>query len=173
MSVSGVASSSLFDLQSVQNKFQQFRQEFQQLGQDLQKGDLSGAQTDFTALQQLEPGNNASSSTQSKSPIAQDFTQLSQDMQAGNVSAAQQDYAKIQQDSRAAQGHHHHHHDASSANGAGGITELLTQLGQALQSGNLSAAQQAYASVLKDLESYGQSTNQSPQSASNSLTSTA
>ena len=40
MSVSGISSSNLFDSinQTTQNNMQQFRKEFQQLGQDLQSG---------------------------------------------------------------------------------------------------------------------------------------
>ncbi|MGA8311668.1 MAG: hypothetical protein WB755_16665 [Terriglobales bacterium] len=141
MSVSGISSSSLFDFntQAAQNKRQQFLQEFQQLGQDLQSGNLSAAQSDFAALEQLKPQTSSTASSSSSSPIAQAFKQLSQDLQSGNVSAAQQDFATIQQDvqSQGAQGHHHHHGGGGS--GPSGITQLLDQLGQALQSGNLSS----------------------------------
>jgi hypothetical protein len=43
MSVSGISSSSLYDTQTVQNNFQKAQQEFQQLGKDLQSGNLSAA----------------------------------------------------------------------------------------------------------------------------------
>ena len=54
MPVAGISSSNLFDFtsQSVQNRKQQFQQELQQLGQDLQSGNLSAAQTDFATIQQ-------------------------------------------------------------------------------------------------------------------------
>jgi uncharacterized protein YukE len=57
MSVSAISGSSFFDYstQNVQNKMQQFQQEFQQLGQDLRSGNLSAAQADFATLQQLGP----------------------------------------------------------------------------------------------------------------------
>jgi outer membrane protein assembly factor BamD (BamD/ComL family) len=99
MSVSPISSSTLFNYstQNVQNTMQQYQQEFQQLGQDLQSGNLSAAQADFATLQQLAPTTSASRA-QSSSPIAQEFNRLSQDLQAGNLSAAQQDYATIQQD---------------------------------------------------------------------------
>jgi soluble cytochrome b562 len=158
MSISPISSSSLFyyGTQNVQNGngqngMQQIQQEFQQLGQDLQSGNLSAAQADFATLQQLVPQANSASSSQSSNPIAQEFNQLSQALQAGNLSAAQQDYATIQQDfqNQAAQGqeHHHHHHRGGGGSGASGISQLLSQVGQALQSGNLSAAQQAYSSL--------------------------
>ena len=160
MSVASISSSSLFDYntQSIQNRAQQFRQEFQQLGQDLQSGNLSAAQSDFATLQQSGPQANSTSSSQSNNPLAQDFSQLSQDLQSGNVSAAQQDYAKIQQDFQTqagqAQGHHHHH--GGGGGGASEITQLMDQLGQDLQSGNVSTAQQAYNSLLQDFQQFSQ-----------------
>ena len=155
MSVSGISSSSFFDYsgQSIQNQQQQIQQEFQQLGEDLQSGNLSAAQSDYATLQQLAPQNN-SSSTQSNNPIAQAFNQLAQDLQSGNVSAAQQDYTTIQQDlqsqsqaggqSSAAHGHHHH---GSGDSGQSEISQLFDQLGQALQSDNLSTAQQVFSTL--------------------------
>lgn len=174
MSVSGISSTSFYDTQSLQNNFQQVQQAFQQLGQDLQSGNLSGAQSDFATLQKLQPQNNSSTSSQSDSPIAQAFQQLSSDLQSGNLSAAQQDYSTIQQafqsqaaqaqtaQSSATQGHHHHHHHGGGSSGAsssGGnqISQLLTQLGSALQSGDLSTAQSTYNSLVSDFQQFAQS----------------
>jgi hypothetical protein len=175
MSVSGIGGSSFFnyDNQNVQNNFQQFQQDFQQLGTDLQAGNLSAAQNDFTALQQLTPQNNASGATQTQNsnPIGQAFNQLATDLQAGNLSAAQQDYTQIQQDfqSQAAQGgghHHHHHGDGGGAQGAGGqIQQLFGELGTALQAGNLSNAQQVYATLQQDFQQLGQGNGASGQPA--------
>jgi len=119
MSVSGILSSNFsnYTTQNVQNQMQQFRQEFQQLGQDLQ---------------------------------------------SGNLSAAQQDYATIQQDFQshaAAHGHHHHHGGGSGQQSE--ISQLLSELGQALQSGNLSSAQQAYSTLMQDFQQFGQSSGSS------------
>jgi hypothetical protein len=151
MSVAGILSSSLFNFntQSVQTKAQQFKQEFQQLGLDLQSGNLSAAQVDLASLQQSGPQANATSSTQSNSPIALEFKQLSQDLQSGNVSAAQQDYAKIQQDfqNQAAGRHGHPHHQGGGGGEASAISQLLQQLGQDLQSGNVTDAQKAYGTL--------------------------
>ena len=174
MSVSGISSSSFFNYSapSIQNRMQQFQQEFQQLGQDLQSGNLSAAQADFSTLQQLAP--QGSSSTQSNNPIAQAFSQLSQDLQSGNISAAQKDYATIQQDfqSHAAQMHGHHHHSGGGS-GESEISQLLAQLGQALQSGNLSTAQQAYSTLQQDFQQFAQNngglTQASSQASSNSI----
>ncbi len=169
MSVSGISSSSLFDYntQSVQNKMQQFQKEFQQLGQDLQSGNMSAAQSDFATLRQYAPQTNSTSSSQSNNPIAQEFAQLGKDLQSGNTSAAQQDFTTIQQDfqSQSTQVRHHHH---GGGGGADAISQMMSQLGQALQTGNLSTAQQAYSSLQQDFQQFvqnsgllGQTTSQS------------
>ncbi|MGA2200880.1 MAG: hypothetical protein ABSG40_02860 [Terriglobales bacterium] len=173
MSVSGISSTSLYNTQSVQNSIQQFQQAFQQLGKDLQSGNLSAAQSDFATLQQLQPQNSSTSSSQSNNPIAQAFSQLSQDLQSGNISAAQQDYATIQQamQSQGAKGHHHHH---SSNSGASEINQLFDQLGTALQSGDLSSAQSAFTTLQQAFQQLNQNNGQtSSQSSSNSVSVTA
>jgi hypothetical protein len=154
MSVSGISSSSLFDLLnsvSGPSQQQQLQQEFQQLGKDLTAGDLSAAQSDFATLQKDAPAAT-STAAQSNSPIAQAFQQLSQDLQSGNLSGAQQDFSTIQQDVQAHGGGHHHHSESASGSQQNPITELFTELGQALQSGNLSVAQQAYTSLQQDFQ---------------------
>ena len=175
MSITGISGSSFIQAllpASAQTKAQQLRQEFQQLGQDLQSGNLSAAQSDFAALQQNAPSgspaaasNSATGSASSTNPLAQAFSQLAQDLQAGNLSEAQSDFTAIQQDAQqiAAQGthggHHHHHvEEPSQAPATSGpvsaLSQALGQLGQALQSGNLSSAQQAYASLQQDFQQY-------------------
>lgn len=131
MSVSGISSSSLSTYGasgSSQNNFQQIQKEFQQLGQDLQSGNLTAAQSDFVTLTKSVPklaeaisspstsSTSSTSASQSSNPLLQDFQQLSSDLQSGNLSAAQQDYTNIQQafqhfspKSGGPEGHHHHH----------------------------------------------------------------
>jgi len=151
MSVSGISSSSFlsYSTQDVQSKVKQMQQDFQQLGQDLESGNLSAAQSDFATLQQLTPQKNSSSSAQSNNPIAQAFNQLSQDLQAGNLSGAQQDYSTIQKDfqnqATKTRGHHHHHSESGSESSA--ISQLFNQLGQALQAGDLTTAQSVFGSL--------------------------
>jgi outer membrane protein assembly factor BamD (BamD/ComL family) len=162
MSVLGIMSSSLMNLgiQSMQSRMQTARKEFSQLGQDLQSGNLSAAQSDFATLQQMQPQSSASSSTQSTSPITQDFNQLATDLKAGNTTAAQQDYTQLQKDLQTqpptTQHHHHHHGGGSGSSSNSEIGQLFSQLGSALQSGNLSTAQQAYASLQQDIQQYAQ-----------------
>jgi outer membrane protein assembly factor BamD (BamD/ComL family) len=150
--------------QSTQSKFKQFKQEFQQLGQDLQSGNLAQAQSDFATLQQNSPSSlqstAATSATTSSNPIAQAFNQLAQDLKAGNVTAAQQDFSTIQQDfqNRRAQGAGHHHHhvvvESQSSQSTSPIAQLFSQLGQALQTGSLSGAQQAYSTLQHDFQQF-------------------
>lgn len=117
MSIAGIASSILFQPQSVQSNYsQQFQTEFQQLGHDLQAGNITSAQQDFATLQQdLQQSNGAgqvqphhhhhghteqpqSSSRQPQNQIAQVFNSLGQDLQSGNLSAAQQAFSALQQE---------------------------------------------------------------------------
>lgn len=168
MSAAGIASSLFNYAQNVTTQRQQFRQEFQQLGKDLQSGDLSAAQSDFATLQQLKP-NSGPSSTNS-SPAAQAFQQLSTDLQSGNVSAAKQDYSTVQQafQNRAAHMHHNHHGGGSGSAGDPTVSQLMDQLGQALQAGNVSAAQQSYASLQQDFQMFAQ-TNGSSAASTNGV----
>jgi len=158
MSTSSI-SSSMF------SQLQQFQQEFQQLGKDLTSGNLSAAQSDFATLQKDLPQVSSTSTSQGNNPIAQAFNQLSQDLQAGNLSAAQQDYSTIQQDfqSQASKMHgHHHHHSGGSQESQ--VSQLLGQLGQDLQAGNLSSAQSDFSSLQQLLQS-----NTGPSTSSGSV----
>jgi hypothetical protein len=192
MSITGVSSSNLFsaDPQSGPSAAQKLKQEFQQLGTDLQAGNLSAAQADFATLQKNGPQNNAQSNTengsqngstasaQGSSSVATALQKLSTDLQAGSLSAAQADFSTLQQDVQGQtsqgggrHGHHRHHgggsenSDSTSTSSSSGsdsanpIGQLFAQLGQALQSGNLTAAQTAYSTLQKDFENFTQQGN--------------
>ena len=142
-----------------QNNLQKFQQEFQQLGADLQSGNLSAAQGDVTALQQLgAPGSSSSSSSSPSSsssslsnPISQALNQLSEQLQSGNLSGAQQDYSNLQQNlQRPAHMHHHHGHHVSGTPSTPVDNELL-QLGQSVQTSSQTSAQQAYSALQPEL----------------------
>jgi outer membrane protein assembly factor BamD (BamD/ComL family) len=173
MSVSAIFSSNLFQYENQKtqnNNIQQFKQEFQQLGEDLQSGNLTAAQSDFAALEQVGPNSNSTASGPASSPLANAFQQLSKDLQSGNLSAAQQDYTTMQHDiqDHAAQMHPHHHHRGAGAE-ASQVTPLFEELGQDLQSGNLSSAQSAYARLQQDLPQLAAApSSSSGSSASNS-----
>jgi outer membrane protein assembly factor BamD (BamD/ComL family) len=167
MSVSGIASSlfAAFSPSARQNKSQQIQQDFQQLGQDLQAGNLSQAQTVFSSLTQLLPAqfqtSSSNSTTQSGSqksnPVSQALSQLGSDLQSGNLSAAQSDFSTLQNDLQYAQStqglHHHRAHGGpifENQSGQNSPASLLGQLGQNLQAGNLTAAQQTYSALQQD-----------------------
>jgi hypothetical protein len=195
MSVLASANSifSQFDSLAAHSKSQQLKQGFQQLGQDLQSGNLSQAQGDFASLQQFFPGGQQSPSvtsavsTQSSKPLAAAVSQLAQALKSGNLSAAQSDITAVQQDVQhdaqqvgqqqgANQAHHHHHHGGGSSQSSSQqdpISTLIGQLGQALQSGNVSGAQQAYASLQQDFQNFAldnsSSSNSSPSAQSNNF----
>jgi hypothetical protein len=77
-------------------------------------------------------------------------------LKSGNLSAAQSDFSTLQQDLQqqgAVTGHRHHHHHAensSSSSQQNGPATLFGGLGQELQSGNLTAAQQTYSALQQD-----------------------
>jgi hypothetical protein len=166
MSVSGISSSGLssYGAQGQQTNFQKIQQEFQQLGQDLQSGNLSAAQSDFSALVTLLPQSSTTSSGQNSNKLLQAFNQLGQDLQAGNLADAQSDYANIQQAFQSQGARRHHHQDPAASQGStasgSSVSDEFQQLGQALSSGNLSSAQQAYAALQQDFQSSGQTSDQ-------------
>jgi outer membrane protein assembly factor BamD (BamD/ComL family) len=88
-------------------------QAFKQLAQDLQAGNVTAAQRDFSTIQRDFLNVQSQTQTQgsgggryhhhalgsiSASPLAQLFSQLGQALGAGNLSSAQQAYAALQQD---------------------------------------------------------------------------
>jgi hypothetical protein len=95
-----------------------------------------------------------------------------------NLAGAQQDYTAIQQDFQqqspaATSAHHHHHHGSGGSSdpaSQASLDQLFSQLGQALQSGNLSTAQSAYASLQQDLAPFASSTGASSSSANSFAT---
>jgi hypothetical protein len=110
MSVAGILSTSLFGGQGValphnSNGVGPFKQQFQQLGQDLKSGNLTAAQTDYAnlrhSLRDGTHGSEASSATETGTSTTAStpesantlmLRQMSQALQAGNISAAQQAY---------------------------------------------------------------------------------
>ena len=159
MSVAGISSaiSAIYQL-GQSSSAGKIQNEFQQLGQDLQTGNLAQAQTDYSNLAQTFSAGQSSGPTSA----AQAFSQLGKDLQSGNLTAAQQDFTQVQQDLQqgSALHHHHHHHGggstenststASTSQPASDAASLFAELGQSLQAGNLSTAQQAYSTLQQD-----------------------
>ena len=170
MSMSGISSASSLgqSLQTWQAKAQKIQSEFQQLGQDLQAGNLSQAKSDFTALSQ-----NTSGSIQNNSSLTQAFSTLGSALQSGNLSAAQKAYSTLQQDveqTGAAGGHYHHRSAANAQTPASSLgstlSQLLASLGSSIQSGGSSTAQTAYSTLAQDLQQLTQGASGAAQIAS-------
>ncbi|HTW32786.1 MAG TPA: hypothetical protein VMD76_13985 [Candidatus Sulfotelmatobacter sp.] len=157
MSILGIAGS-LLSYQnptvqtSLQTNLQKFQQDFQQLGQDLQSGNTTAAQSDLTTLQQLT-GTAISSS----SPLSQSLSQLSQDLQSGNISGAKQDYSSALQDvqNHAAHSHLRRRIDGLNDGSSGSASaQSMQALSQELQSGTTTSAAQSYAGVQLNLSPF-------------------
>jgi hypothetical protein len=161
MSVAGI-----FNTQNYQIISQQIKTDFQQLGSDLQAGNLSQAQSDYASLSQ----DISASQTQSSNTINQDFSAVGQALQSGNLSDAQNSFSTLlhdlQQSGQVHHHHHHHHHSGGSqgANSSGAqasdpIAQAFDALRNALQSGDLNSAQQAYSTLQQDLQQFGLNAN--------------
>lgn len=178
MSIIGILSSNLFSgaanrfqgtqgTQGAAPKFEQIKEQFQQLGQDLQSGNVAKAQADYATLSSEFPGASqagttagstmgtttaatATTTTTGATSLTQEFAQLGQDLQSRNLQAAQQDDTNLQQTAQQngaqqTMGHHyrgHHHH-------GGGF--------QAVSSTSSSSAQtnpivQAFSTLAQDLQ---------------------
>jgi len=160
-------------------------QQFQQLGQALQTGNLSAAQSDFASLQaafsapatttgsatsSASSDSAASTSSTASSPVNQAFNQLASDLQSGNLSAAQKDFSTVQQGlngqnlagptSIFGSRFHHHGHPIEAGSGSGdpnsqySLLQDLNQIGQNLASSNLAGAQQAYSTLQQQMQEF-------------------
>jgi hypothetical protein len=146
------------------------------LGQDLQSGNLTDAQSVFAQLQQdIQATQNNQNCCDHDSDgrqgslmgsINSDLSSLGQALQSNSTTDAQSALAQRQQDIQALQGHHHHHHHhfeddddsgASQISGSQGtgmstINSDLSALGQALQSNSITGAQSALAQLQQDIQ---------------------
>jgi len=134
MTISGIPSNANAYSTSATNHRNSFRTDFSALASALNAGDLSGAQSAFSALQSLQPGRFGSSSApggatsaNGASPISTDIAALSKALQSGDLTGAQAAFKKVQQDMGSAQrGHHHHHkHDSGQSSSPSASTTGL------------------------------------------------
>ena len=166
-----------------QNQLQQIRKDFTTLQTDLSSGSLATAQQayaaltqDLQAVQQTEGGQQVGGSSQLESDLAA----VGSALQSGNITDAQTAFATLTQDlqnalqTQATQGtqqayghHHHHHHHDSSQTASVSVSNDLAAVGSALQSGNITSAQSAFATLMQDL---GNSSAQSTTGTSGSST---
>ncbi|SRR6266481_526306 len=159
MSISGILSSGFLQKQ-LGAPSTPYQQSIEQLSKDLQSGNLSAAQSDFSTLQKAlspSPISTATASAASTSnTVAQAVNQLATDLKSGNLSAAQKDFSALQQDVKnlggpVATNRFHHYHRLSTniedLTNPNSLIQDLNQVRQNLTSGNLFAAQQAYATL--------------------------
>jgi hypothetical protein len=154
MSVSGILSS-----QYQIGATSPLQQQFQQLGQALQSGNLSNAQSDFATLQAAFSQPAVTSGNDTSSPIKQAFNQLASDLQSGNLSAAQKDYSAVQKDFQGARGTVSRSHFNGQLHGGGGAStaqntlfQELNQVSQNPSTSTLASAQQGYTSLQQELQ---------------------
>ena len=160
---------------------QQGQQDFKSLADALQSGNLSGAQSAFASLLSLFPSSSSSANSQTQSAatssasissngtssITSDLSALGQALQSSDLTGAQNDFSKLMQAIQSIGGghHHHHHHKTSvssqdttnasatgSSTGTNSVETDLAALGQALQSGDLKSAGNAYSQLIQDIQ---------------------
>jgi len=162
MSIIGILSSNLFSgsahnsqgTRDTTPRFEQIKEQFRRLGQDLQSGNLTQAQTDYATLSNESPGASPSGAPAATSPVgimsattrtattgtasaAQQFAQLGRDLQSGNLQGAQQDFANLSQSGQQngaqsvgghhGQGHHHHGGGVQSASANSSAQQSISQ----------------------------------------------
>jgi len=147
--------------------YQQIRSDFKTLQNDLQSGSLANAQVDFATLLKDAPQlNNQLQSGATATTQTSDLSALSTSLQSGDLTGAKAALGSLGQDlgfarnSLSSMGqvhrHHHHHHadsDSATAGNASGdqaVQSDFQALSSALQSGNITSAQQALAQLQKD-----------------------
>lgn len=170
-----------------QNTVQEALQDYVQLANDVQSGDLTDAQSAYSSLQQLIASAQSSSGTNASSngsnTIQTDFTNLGTALQSGSVSQAQGAFSQLQSDLLGT---------AQPESGSTGTTaqpqsvttptstetpaqqvqQDYAQLADALQSGSLTAAQSAFTALEQALQTQaGSSGNTTSAASSTSSTS--
>lgn len=119
-SISGLSSAaSLYPYQTTNpSSTGQLRQNLNAVGTALQSGDVSGAQSALTTLQQTLANNPQSSTSQpfgTNTAANSDYQSLVGAVQSGNVSDAQKALANLQTDLKSGHAHGGHHHHGGGA----------------------------------------------------------
>lgn len=76
--------------------FQSRQSELQDLGQALQSGSLSGAETDFNSIQSFAQSGPFNGKAFGVNQREQDFSAIGQALQSGDLSGAQQDFSQLE-----------------------------------------------------------------------------
>jgi hypothetical protein len=110
MSVTSVGLDQSIASSGGRSAIRQARQDFDQIYQSLQNGNLSAAQQAYSSFQQVQAGLTGSSATQvnaiasttTANPVVSDWSALGQALQSGSLSSAQDALGKLQVDAQAA-----------------------------------------------------------------------
>jgi len=118
-SISSVSSSNPAYQNYNASNVKQTIQDFQAIGNALQSGDVSTAQSALTTFQQaLSNSSNSQSSTSQpfgkNSQANTDYQSLVSSLQSGNLTTAQQAFTSLQKDLKPVHKGHHHHHGSST-----------------------------------------------------------
>ena len=195
MTISSVGLDQSVGSSGSRSTIRQAHQDFDQLFQSLQAGNLNAAQQAYNSFQQIQTGlaNSATSSssavgaanpTATTNPVTSDWSALGQALQSGSLSSAQSALGQLQQDANAAWQSHLQQEtqnaqsvyalmqsvqgtspavSTQSINGsttANPVQNDLNSLTQALQSGDTAGAQKLLAQLEQDLQSAGQASGQ-------------
>jgi len=173
MNVSSVGLAQSVGTTDWRSTVRQGQQDFAQIVQALQAGNLGAAQQAYTDFQQVQSGlTSAATATASTSasPVVADWTALGQALQSGTLSSAQDALTKLQQDAQSQwqsqmtqqlqdaasvysllQGNQAGSTTATGASGTGSVQNDLKALNAALQSGDTTSAQKLLAQLEQDL----------------------
>lgn len=182
MSVSSVGLNQSVGASGWRSTIRQAHQDFDQLFQSLQSGDLAAAQQAYNAFQQLQAGQTSSTATPTASvaatanPVATDWSALGQALQAGNLSSAQTALTQLETDAKTVwqshlqqqaltaqsvyalmQGTQGAEPPPAATSAATTLQTDLTALSQALQSGDSTGAQTLLGKLIADLQTSAQS----------------
>ncbi|HVN94863.1 MAG TPA: hypothetical protein VMT62_00390 [Syntrophorhabdaceae bacterium] len=161
MSISSISSST----DVYRNQFQQIRKDFTSLQSSLSSSDLTGAQSAYAALtQDLQNVNQTRTTTNTQAST--DLAAVGTALQSGDLAGAQSAFGTLTQDlqnvnqiqggQQTHKGHHHHHHYSDNSQNANStLSTDLAAVSTALQSGDLSSAQSAFATLTQDLQNGG------------------
>ena len=160
MSISGISSDPTAYQNYASSPFQQVRKDFTSLKTSLASGDLTGAQKAFAALTQdlqtIQSGQQAGAS----SLLENDLAAIGNALQSNDLAKARKALATLTQDMqkvRQAQGGRqglkalHHRHGGSAQSATSNPFTDLAAIAKALQAGDLSRAQNAFAALTQDL----------------------
>lgn len=187
MAINGISDTTGMYQTYQSNGSSSIRQDFQTLNNSLSSGNVSAAQSAIESISQQLSSNTKGGS----SSLTSDLQSIQSSLQSGDLTSAQKTYSTMQQNMQSVKGHHHHHGggggkkktsdttDSSSDTSQNPFQILLqtvSNLQNAISTGNLSGAQTSVGQLLTDnsnsslLTGSGQS-NQGVQSILSSLNS--